>query len=313
MNPFDGPSPLTKEDSDQLAEDLLSSELPVESDYKKRAYPLCVNLAAKHGYRYSRLKHLDLPVYRTDHMAALVGLLHMRMSDLTDEYESDDSIPFQGVVAAEIYRQLLGFKSPRQLVRHFRQSDYKQNVPVHELLGLSSIPHYNTLQNAINDRFNTHTCEFIKRWSNILGVVGLRRGYYFPDIEDRQLSNNGGITEISIERKRGYAHGALDLLRDDMPITKNEELATWTDYGIHFDYSLHLCALGTLPRPSWRTSLTTVPSERSRHLRGCRDLSERHLSRRCCRVERDVRPLDAKTARCRLSQITSRTTAADLG
>jgi len=247
MNPFDGLSPLTKEDFDQLAEDLLSSELPVESDYKKRAYPLCINLAAKHGYRYSRLKNVDFPAYRTDHIGALVGLLHMRMSDLSDEYDSDDSISFKGAVAAEIYRQLIGFKNPRQLVRHFRQSNYQGGVPVHELLGLSSIPHYNTLQNAINERFNSHTCEFIKRWSNILGVVGLRRGYYFPDIEDRQLSNNGGITEISIEQKRGYAHGALDLLRDDMPITKNEELATWTDYGIHFDYSLHLCDTGNAP------------------------------------------------------------------
>jgi hypothetical protein len=31
-----------------------------------------------------------------------------------------------------------------------------------------------------------------------------------------------------------------------MPITKDEELAT-TDYGLHFDFSAHLCGTGNVP------------------------------------------------------------------
>jgi len=68
---------------------------------------------------------------------------------------------------------------------------------------------------------------------------------------------------MSVERKRGYAQGALDLLREDIPISKDEELAIWTDYGLHFDFSLHLCDTGNAPRPSWRTSPTTVDSRRA--------------------------------------------------
>lgn len=78
-------------------------------------------------------------------------------------------------------------------------------------------------------------------------MIGVMRGYEFPEVDDKRLSNNGGILEIPVEQKRGYAQGALDLLRDDMPITKTEEIATWTDYGLHFDFSLHLCDTGNAP------------------------------------------------------------------
>ena len=171
------------------------------------------------------------------HIAVLVAQLGYILPPFEDPYDGSGSLDFSDVVRLEVYNQIMGFRNPPQLRRHLIRSRSQHDFPVHEVLGLDSIPHQNTIRKAQKKRFTPGAAEFVKRWARRIEMIGVMRGYEFPDVPDKRLSNNGGITEISIEKKRGYAQGALDLLRNDMPITKNEEISTWTDYGLHFSTS----------------------------------------------------------------------------
>lgn len=183
----------------------------------------------------------------THHIAALVGMLDHRTVYIDDEYnfrrEPED---FGAVVCAEIYRQVLGIKNYPQLVGHLRRMKYVQEMPIHEALGFDEIPHENTFRKASDERFNDEAVEFIKRWADRLSQLGLKRGYEFPDLDQGRLTNNGGILDIPVELKRGYAHGVLDRARDNMPISKSP-VAKWDDYTKHFDFSLHLCDTNGTP------------------------------------------------------------------
>jgi hypothetical protein len=183
----------------------------------------------------------------TRHIAVLVSNLSHVLPEFEDPYKGSGALDFRDLVRLEVYNQILGFKNAPQLRRHLIRSNARQDFPVHEVLGLESIPHQNTIRNAQQERFGPGASEFIARWARRIEMIGVMRGYEFPKVDDKRLSNNGGILKIPVELKRGYAQGALDLLRDDMPITKDEELATWTDYGLHFDFSLHLCDTGNAP------------------------------------------------------------------
>lgn len=188
------------------------------------------------------LGQTDVP-YAVFHVAALIGEFHDKMRVLDDKYDRDDALDFDGMVALEIYRQILAIKNAPQLRGHLRWSE-THGIPVAGMLGLDTIPHQNTIRRAQKERFDRDASELIGQWANLLTQLAVTYDFTIPKVQDKRLSNNGGITEISVERKRGYAQGALDLLRDDMPITKDETIATWTDYGKHFDFSLHLCDTG---------------------------------------------------------------------
>gem|GEM_PF-2585940 len=210
-------------------------------------------LAIRHAeQRYGSLHPDDLAEYirsgapDLNHVASLVAVLQRKMRPLDDQYDRIDALPFTAVVSLEVYREILGIDSPVHLQGHLRRQ-VADGFRVHEFFGLDSIPHPNTLRKAEKERFDKHTNEFIARWGRTLTQIATRRGFYIPDVDEDRLSNNGGVTDIPIELKRGYAQGALDLLRDDIPISKNEEISTWTDYGKHFDFSLHLCASGNAP------------------------------------------------------------------
>jgi hypothetical protein len=181
------------------------------------------------------------------HIAVLVAQLGHILPPFDDPYDGSGSLDFSDVIRLEVYNQIMGFRNPPQLRRHLMRSRAQHDFPVHEVLGLDSIPHQNTIRKAQKRRFTPGAAEFVKRWARRIEMIGVMRGYDFPDVPDKRLSNNGGITEIPVEKKRGYAQGALDLLRDDIPIQKEEEISTWTDYGLHFDYSLHLCDTGNAP------------------------------------------------------------------
>jgi hypothetical protein len=185
--------------------------------------------------------------FEINHVALLVGAFRREMRGLDDEYEAANADPLEAAVALEIYRKLTGIKNSPQLMGHLRVSKYQDDRPIHEILALGEIPHPNTLDNARKNRFNREISEFISHWVMRLGTIAAQHDLVFPDVDDKRLYNNGGVTEVPIESKRGYAHGALDLLREDMPIEKDEEVATWTDYGKHFDFSLHLCDTGGTP------------------------------------------------------------------
>jgi hypothetical protein len=176
------------------------------------------------------------------HIAVLAGHADQGLAPWQDDNtKRRDALMYGPVIRLAVYDQILGFRNAPQLRRHLVRSNAQDDVPVHKILGFDSIPHQNTIRDSLNDRMGPRMTEYVKNTARKLEIAGIKRGYEFPDIDERRLSNNGGITEIPVERKRGYAHGVLDLLRDDMPISKNEELATWTDYGQHFDFSLHLC------------------------------------------------------------------------
>jgi len=183
------------------------------------------------------------------HIAVLVSNLAHILPPFEDPYDGSGALDFRDLVRLEVYNQILGFKNAPQLRRHLIRSNARHDFPVHKVLGLESIPHQNTIRDAQQERFGPGASEFIARWARRIETIGIVRGYEFPEVEPKQLSNNGGITDIPVELKRGYAQGALDLLRDDMPIgeEKNEEFATWTDYTLHFDFSLHLCDTGNSP------------------------------------------------------------------
>jgi len=181
------------------------------------------------------------------HIAVLVAQLGHILPPFEDPYDGSGALDFPDVIRLEVYNQIMGFRNPPALRRHLMRSKAQHDFPVHEVLGLNSIPHQNTIRKAQQQRFGPGASEFVKRWARRIEMIGVIRSYEFPEVDDKRLSNNGGITEISVEKKRGYAQGALNLLRDDMPITKNEEISTWTDYGLHFDFSLHLCDTGNAP------------------------------------------------------------------
>lgn len=187
-----------------------------------------------------------IPEWRRNHVAYVVGMLGEEIKPLDDRYDRDDSLPFRAVVCAEIYRQITGIKNHPQLVSHLRRKKHRDDVPLYKMLGFESIPHPNTLREATGRRLNRDGIEFVKHWTHRAERVAINKGYYFPDINDKRLSNNGGIIEIPVELKRGYAHGALDLLRNDMPIEKSGN-PIFDDYGVHFDFSLHLCQTGGTP------------------------------------------------------------------
>jgi len=183
----------------------------------------------------------------TRHIAVLVSNLAHVLPGFEDPYEGSGALDFPDLVRLEVYNQIMGFRNAPQLRRHLFRSNARHDFPVHKVLGLDSIPHQNTIRDAQQERFGPGASEFIARWARRIEVIGLKRGYRFPDVDEKRLSNNGGITEVPIERKRGYAQGALDIGRDNMPISKAEDISTWTDYGIHFDFSLHLCDTGGAP------------------------------------------------------------------
>jgi len=190
--------------------------------------------------------HFEGNEWESNHVALLVGAFRREIRDLDDEYDASNALPLESVVGLEIYRKLTGIKNSPQLVGHLRKSKFQDDRPIHELLRLGSIPHPNTLDNARKNRFNREVSEFISHWVIRLGTIAARNDMEFPDVDERRLYNNGGITEIPIESKRGYAHGALDLLRGDMPIEKAGN-PVFDDYGKHFDFSLHLCKTGGTP------------------------------------------------------------------
>ena len=192
-------------------------------------------------------KPLDPADEWTRHIAVLVSNLAHILPLFEDPYDGSGAVDFRDLVRLEVYNQILGFKNAPQLRRHLIRSNSRHDFPVHEVLGLESIPHQNTIRKAQQKRFGPGASEFIARWARRIEMIGVMRGYEFPEVDDKRLSNNGGILEIPVELKRGYAQGAFDLLRDDMPITKAKEIATWTDYGLHFDFSLHLCDTGNAP------------------------------------------------------------------
>lgn len=190
----------------------------------------------------------DLPEWRTNHIAYVIAMVGEKIGPLNDQYDRSDALPLSSVICAEIYRQATGIKNYPQLISHLRRKKHRDNIPVHKMLGFESIPHDNTLRTAAEERLDRDGIEFIKHWTHQAERVAINKGYDFPDISDKRLSNNGGIVKIPVELKRGYAQGALDLLRDDMPIKKEDpDVAMWTDYGKHFDFSLHLCDTGGSP------------------------------------------------------------------
>lgn len=185
---------------------------------------------------------------QNDDLGALLTVVERKLSELEDPYEDSNSLSFGSVALAEVYRQITGIKNYPQLVGHFRRLKYVEDIPIHQRLGFDSIPSANTLRKAQKKRFTSHTNERLDYWASHLTHIALNHGFELPNPDEELLVNNGGVLSIPIGVKRGYAHGALDLLRDDMPISKDDpEVALWTDYGKHFDFSLHLCDTGNAP------------------------------------------------------------------
>lgn len=193
---------------------------------------------------------LKLPLCPEDewsqHIAVLVSLLEYALPDIEDPYDGTGALEFIDMLRLEVYDQIMGFENAPQLRSHLMRSDAQHDYPVHRVLGLDDIPHTNTIREARQERFDRTASEFVTLWARRIENIGIQRGYHFPEIDDERLTNNGGITEIPVELKRGYSQGVLDLLRDDMPIEK-DGYPIWDDYGLHFDYSLWLCQTGGTP------------------------------------------------------------------
>jgi len=178
------------------------------------------------------------------HIAVLAG--HVDWTN--PPYEDDnskcrDAILYGKIVRLAVYNLIIGFKNPPQLRSLLLRSKAQDEVPVHKILGFDSIPHQNTIWKAFNERMGRTMQEFIKNAARRIETAGIKRGYEFPEVDEDRLTNNGGVTEIPVELKRGYAQSALDLLRNDMPIEKVGN-PMFDDYGVHFDFSLHLCQTG---------------------------------------------------------------------
>ena len=230
-------------DLSNLYEDIFQTETPT-------AEPIWVFLesaesAAKIGTAPSVPEYLGW-LNDKDDLAALLALIRRKLSELPDPYEDSNALPFPSVILAEIYRQITGIRNYPQLVGHFRRQTYQANVPIHKRLGFESIPGVNTLRKASKERFTRRTNERISYWALHLTQVAIKHEFEFPETDEKRLANNGGIVKVPIELKRGYTQGALDLIRDDMPISKAEN-AVHDNYGIHFDFSLHLCDTGGAP------------------------------------------------------------------
>jgi hypothetical protein len=181
------------------------------------------------------------------HIAVLVGAVDWTNPPYQDDNSKRrDAILYGKIVRLAVYNQIIGFKNAPQLRSHLLRSKTQDEAPVHEILGFDSIPHQNTIRDAFNDRMGRAIQEFVKNAARRIETVGIKRGYEFPEVDEDRLTNNGGVTEIPVELKRGYTHGALDLLRDDMPIEKAGN-PMYDDYGVHFDFSLHLCQTGGTP------------------------------------------------------------------
>lgn len=84
-------------------------------------------------------------------------------------------------------------------------------------------------------------------WARKLARIAITHGFDYPDIEDDYLSNNGGVTEVPVESKRGYAQFAMDLGRDHYPLDKADH-ARYSDPGVYFDFSVYLCDTNGTPQ-----------------------------------------------------------------
>lgn len=186
------------------------------------------------------------PTWRT-HLATLVGLWRFDTRSLPDLYEKHNSLYFGPVVCAEIYRIITGIKNYPKLIGHFRRSAFQDDLPVHVLLGFEDVPKRSTLRKAEKKRFTLQTCEFMSYWARKLARIAITHGLDYPHIEDDYLSNNGGVTEVPVESKRGYAQYAMDLGRDHYPLDKADH-ARYTDPGICFDFSVYLCDTNGTPQ-----------------------------------------------------------------
>lgn len=181
------------------------------------------------------------------HIAVLVGHVDWAYPPHDDNSKRRDAILYMKMMRLAVYYEMMGFKNPPQLVSHLRRSNMRDDIPIHKIFGFDSIPHQNTIRKTFNERFGRAAQEFAANWAQKIEAIGMQRDYRFPEIDDKRLANNGGVITVPIELKRGYAQGALDIGRENMPISKQEDISTWTDYGLHFDFSLHLCDTGGAP------------------------------------------------------------------
>jgi hypothetical protein len=182
-----------------------------------------------------------------NHLATLVGLWRFDTRSLPDPYDKHNKLYFGPVVRAEIYRRITGIKNYPKLIGHFRRSTFQDDLPVHVLLGFDDIPSRSTFRTADQERFTPETREFISIWAQLLARYAIQGGFEYPDIEDDYLANNGGITEVPVESKRGYVQAAMDFGREFFPLTKADH-AQYTDAGLHFDFSIHLCDTNGTPQ-----------------------------------------------------------------
>jgi len=181
------------------------------------------------------------------HIAVLAGHVDWTKPPYEDDNSKRrDAILYGKIVRLAVYNQIIGLKNTPQLRSHLLRSKTQDEVPVHRILGFDSIPHQNTIRKAFNERMGRTMQEFVKNAARRVEIAGIKRAYEFPEVDEDRLTNNGGVTEIPVELKRGYAHGALDILRNDMPIEKSGN-PMFDDYGVHFDFSLHLCQTGGTP------------------------------------------------------------------
>ena len=181
------------------------------------------------------------------HIATLVGLWRFDTRSLPDPYKKHNKLYFGPIVRAEIYRIITGIKNYPKLISHFRRSAFQDNRPVHVLLGFEDIPKRSALQKADKRRFTPQSREFISYWARKLARIAITHGFDYPDIQDDYLSNNGGVTEVPVESKRGYAQYVMDLGREFYPLDKADH-ARYTDPGIYFDFSVYLCDTNGTPQ-----------------------------------------------------------------
>jgi len=126
-------------------------------------------------------KPLDLADEWPRHIAVLVSNLAHILPPFKDPYEGSGALDFRDLVRLEVYNQILGFKNAPQLCRHLIRLNARHDFPVHEVLGLESIPHQNTIRKAQKNRFGPGPSEFIARWARRIEMIGVMRGYEFPE------------------------------------------------------------------------------------------------------------------------------------
>ena len=229
---------MTEEGNDELEFDYI---IPADQRWLEEGGP-----KLKPQTERDRRMLAENPAWRT-HLVTLVGLWRFDTRSLPDPYEKHNSLYFDPVVRAEIYRIITGIKNYPKLIGHFRRSAFQNDLPVHMLLGFKEIPKRSTLRKAKNKRFTLQTREFISYWARELARVAITNGFDYPDIKDDFLSNNGGVTEVPVESKRGYAQYATDLGRNQYPLDKADH-ARYTDSGVYFDFSVYLCDTNGTPQ-----------------------------------------------------------------